>query len=137
MKTSCFKLSALDPGAVSIARKPPWYYNGRTYPPLYPPADLLRDYRDRLISRREYHDRYFCGVLGPLDAERVVKDITALVAPSEPVLLCWEYPQDADFFCHRRIVAAWLEGKLNVEIPEVSVADGALFGTNVGPLHRK
>lgn len=128
MKTSCFKFSALDPGAVSIARKPPWYYNGRTYPPLFPPAGLLKDYLDRFISRRDYQDRYFCEVLGPLDAERVVKDITALVARHEPVLLCWEYPRDADVFCHRRIVAAWLEEKLKIEIPEVG---------NANPLFRR
>lgn len=128
MKTSNFKLSAFDPGAVSIARKPPWYFHGRKYRPLFPPEDLLKDYRDRLVSRRDYQDRYFCEVLGPLDAERVVKEINALAAPAEPVLLCWEYPQDADFFCHRRIVAAWLEGKLNVDIPEVG---------NAAPLFRK
>lgn len=137
MKTSCFKLSAFAPGAVSIARQRPWYFHGRKYRPLFPPEDLLKDYRDRLVSRHDYQDRYFCEILGPLDAERVVKEIKALVAPSEPVLLCWEYPQDADFFCHRRIVATWLEGKLNVEVPEVDVADAAFLGANAGPLFRK
>ena len=137
MKTSNFKLSALAPGAVSIARKPPWYFHGRNYPPLFPPEGLLKDYRDRFVSRRDYLDRYFCEVLGPLDAERVVKDINALVAPGEPILLCWEYPQDADLFCHRRIVATWLEGKLNVDVPEVNVADAAFLGAGAGPLFRK
>lgn len=137
MRTSNFKLSAYDPGAISIARKAPWYYTGRKYPVLFPPEDLLKDYRDQLISRRDYEDRYFCEVLGPLDAEQVLKDLHDLAVPHEPILLCWEYPQDADFFCHRRIVASWLEKKLSVKIPEVGVANAAFLGTNAGPLFRK
>lgn len=142
MKTSSFRHSANDPGAVSIARKPPWWYNGRSYPLLFPPEDLLREYRDELITWEEYEDRYLCTVLGPLDAQKVFDELTAIAAPHEAVALCWELPNapySADPYalrCHRRTAARWLELRLNIVIPEVTLADAAAAGTAVGPLFR-
>jgi hypothetical protein len=30
-------------------------------------------------------------------------------------MLCWEAPGE---FCHRRLVAEWLEGELGIQVPE-------------------
>jgi uncharacterized protein (DUF488 family) len=38
---------------------------------------------------------------------------------SEAVLLCWEAPGR---FCHRRLVATWLEEALGVDVPECAIA---------------
>jgi len=50
--TSYFNKSAREPGAVSIARFPPKWYNGACYLPLAPPVTLLK-----LGNREEYRRR--------------------------------------------------------------------------------
>jgi len=47
--------------------------------------------------------------------------LTVLGGDNEPVLLCWERKADLDAgraFCHRRIVAQWLENALGVTVDE-------------------
>ena len=48
-------------------------------------------------------------VLSVLNPQRVYDDL------ADKVLLCWEAPGK---FCHRRLVAEWLQKSLNVSIPE-------------------
>ncbi len=44
----------------------------------------------------------------------------SLADPHEPVLLCWERPPFSETtWCHRRLVAAWLERELGLIVPEV------------------
>jgi len=38
------------------------------------------------------------------------------------VLLCWELPGQ---FCHRRLVAEWLEKNLLIEVPELDIPKAA------------
>jgi hypothetical protein len=122
MKTSYFHLSADDPGAVSIARGKPWYFNGQEYRRLFPREDMLKDYNDALSSWDEYSEKYSFEILAPLDAKSVWRDLHDLVAPHEPVLLCWEDPRRSmPFRCHRRLVAIWLASHLDVGIPEVAL----------------
>ena len=40
------------------------------------------------------------------------------------VLLCYE---DAPLFCHRHIVAAWLELTLGISVPEVALVDNKII----------
>ena len=68
------------------------------------------------VDAEEYHRRFLTEVLGPLDPQRTWDDLHALVAPCEPVLMCFE-PDPAG--CHRRMVARWLEEALGVRIDEV------------------
>jgi hypothetical protein len=93
-----------EPRLVSIALKTPGWFQGRRYPALAPRLDMLpmeeeeyrREYQvilDRLAPRQVYED------LGP-----------------DAILLCWEPP---GVFCHRRLVAEWLEEHLGVEVPEL------------------
>lgn len=46
-----------------------------------------------------------------------------LIAFSDnPVLLCWETASDCHLgrtFCHRHLVAQWLEDRLDIDVPEV------------------
>lgn len=71
------------------------------------------------VSRDEYERRYF-DQLSKLDPEKVVKDLHDLVHPHEPVLLCWEVPPfTEDNWCHRRMVAAWLDQSLGLSVQEV------------------
>jgi hypothetical protein len=96
------------PDAVSIARWNRWY-KGRRYPALVPPDPVLRAYlKDHDETR--YVEAYQAQVLDRLDHAQVYQDLG-----ENAILLCHCGPGK---FCHRRLVAAWLESALGIEIPE-------------------
>ena len=115
MKTaSFFEFSGL--GRISIAR----------FPPRGTPAGF-RVYRAlapgpwfKSVDQAEYRRRYGAQ-LAALDPQSVWDTLHSLSAGAEPVLLCWERKADlaaGRTFCHRRIVAAWLEAELGVVVDE-------------------
>jgi hypothetical protein len=72
-------------------------------------------------------------ILKKLDPKRVYSELVALVAPEEPVLLCWEVPPftapqpipqaaltviGPAKWCHRRLVAVWFKQTLGTDVPE-------------------
>ena len=115
MKTASF-FTWTGAGRISIARFPPRKTPAgfRVYKALAPGAWF------NSVSREEY-ERRFAAQLAALDPRAVHDDLVALAAPHEPVLLCWERPPFSDGkWCHRRIVAAWLERELGIRIEEAS-----------------
>lgn len=115
MMTSNFARYNIEkfPNAVSISRSSRWF-KGRRYLRLAPSRDLLTKYLAGVISETEYAIEYNRDVLDKLDPGEV-----AYVLGSDAVLLCWEAPGR---FCHRRLVAAWLEEALGVDVPECARA---------------
>ena len=122
--TSNYKSFGDNPYGVSISgdRGKEANYKGAAYPSLAPKLDwwkkweLIKDRIDPIESTMFYIEKYYDTVLSELDPEQVYKELDGRI------LLCYEEPQ---FFCHRHIVAAWLEIKLNIEVPEVMIlADG-------------
>jgi len=89
---------------VSIAWKTPEWFQGRHYPALAPREDMLH------LGEEEYR-REYQAILDKLDPRQVYADL----GPNA-VLLCWERPGE---FCHRRLVAEWLEKNLGVKVPEL------------------
>jgi len=148
MKTSSFSRAAKIPGAISIARgSPPWFHGPR-FEPLAPPWELVAlARREEAIAtaqirqggasnavkgearmfdaQRIYTERYQAEVLDKLDPLTVVMDLDRLCylpeGPVEAILLCWEPP---GAFCHRRLVAAWLETALGIVVPELGFEGG-------------
>lgn len=113
MQTSNFAKSGNDPKAIAISEITPGWYHGRVYPPLFPPRNLIRNYKRGLISKEDYTMWYYKKVLARQDPYDVVD-----MVGEDAILLCWE---GADKFCHRRIVAGWLEAGLSISIPEVAL----------------
>jgi hypothetical protein len=93
-----------DPRLISIALKTPEWFQGRHYPALAPREDML--HLEEADYRREYQK-----ILDCLDPRQVYEDLGP-----DAVLLCWE---PAGAFCHRRLVAEWLEEHLGVQVPEL------------------
>lgn len=93
-----------DPRLVSIALKAPEWFQGRRYPALAPRLDMLP------MEEEEYLPEYQ-AILDRLDPRQVYEDLG-----EDAILLCWEPP---GAFCHRRLVAAWLEEHLGVKVPEL------------------
>jgi uncharacterized protein YeaO (DUF488 family) len=115
MQTSSFSISGKDPNAVSIARIPPrWIpFKGRKYPALAPSKILLKAWNYHELTEEEYTERFYQENLSKTTPEKVLKDLG-----EEAVLLCYEKPGQ---FCHRRLVAGWLEEALGIVVPEISV----------------
>jgi hypothetical protein len=111
VQTSNFAKSGNDPLAIAISVSTPHWYMGRIFPQLYPPIDLLNDYKNGLISQEVYTHRYNLEVLAKLDPYDVIDMIE-----DDAILICWEGSGE---FCHRRLVAKWLEDALEISVPEV------------------
>jgi uncharacterized protein (DUF488 family) len=61
--------------------------------------------------KEEDYRREYQAIIDRLDPCQIFEDLGADV-----ILLCWEPP---GVFCHRSLVAEWLEKRLGVEVPEL------------------
>lgn len=109
MKTNCFELQVDDPNTVAICLRVPDWYKGRRYHPLAPSMGNFLSYK-RDGDWEKFSARYKRETLSHLDPNKVYADLG-----NQAIMLCWELPHE---HCHRRLVAEWLEKKLNVSIPE-------------------
>ena len=76
------------------------------------------------MSPAEYLKRYL-AILRDLDPHAVAAAITARAGDRVATLVCFEKPEDiaqGAAWCHRHIVAAWLEHHLGSPVPEVGFA---------------
>ena len=108
MKTSYFVRYKGENG-VSIAQGTPKWFKGKLYLPLCPPWDLIKKVKED-GDIEYYTQEYYKRVLSKLDPVKVYNDLG-----EDAVLLCWEKSGE---FCHRYIVAVWLEKHLGVKIEE-------------------
>jgi hypothetical protein len=107
---------------VSIARYPLRYYTGLRYSKLAPLDWMLK------LPEREYITEYNSRILGALNPSTIVDELNFLSKGKDVVLLCYEKEGD---FCHRRLVAKWLENHLSINVPEcfskIKKAEPSLF----------
>ena len=106
--TSNFAVAGRDARAVAISQGVPWWYKGRKMVELAPSRALLNYVKAGGDPKR--FDEAMREQLDKLDAAEIVKALG-----EDAILLCWESP---NVRCHRRLVAEWLETKLDIEIPE-------------------
>lgn len=98
-------------------------YIGKCYPALAPKLSFFKIWQSNIgiIKEEEnnkfYIEEYYKQVLSKLDPEEVYKKI------DNSILLCYE---PSDIFCHRSIVAAWLELFLDIYVPEVKIVNNKL-----------
>ena len=95
-------------------------FKGKCYPDLAPKKDFWQIWHNNIgkISEEEntkyYIHEYYNQVLKNLDPYKILKDL------DNCIMLCYEKENE---FCHRHLVAFWLEEKLNIQINEVKVLD--------------
>lgn len=98
-------------------------YEGNYYSRLAPKRSFWKIWHDNIgkISEEEnnkfYIEQYYDLVLSKLDVEEVYNDL------NYSILLCYG---DSNMFCHRHIVAAWIELLLDEKVAEVNVIDGKI-----------
>ncbi|EKE07943.1 MAG: hypothetical protein ACD_17C00437G0002 [uncultured bacterium] len=114
--TSYFAREKNIPNPVCISQIiPKWSTRSRPYKKLAPPYGLVDRYKKGLITPEQYTEEYYQGVLSKLNPHEVLKEIISLFG-DDATLLCYE---KAGEFCHRRIVADWIEKGTGVKVPEL------------------
>lgn len=113
MFTSYYAKHGTNRNAVAISVKPPDWYTGVTYPILAPSWELVRGIKGGRITEEEYAVEYL-----KLIKKRGASPYRTLSDLGEnAILLCYEKPSD---FCHRHIVAWWMEQELGTPVLELS-----------------
>ena len=99
---------------ISICLKAPYWYKGIQYKTLAPTGDIFSQHKAN-PNEDLYTTRFNHEVLGVLDREQVVREIERLGDGNDVVLLCYE---KSTSFCHRHLVAAWLNTLLEDKATE-------------------
>ena len=104
MVTSYFAKEGSNPDAVAICLSIPDWYRGRWMQKLAPPRSIFH------LRQEEFVPAYL-DYLDTLDPDAIAAELG-----EDAVLLCYEKPGT---FCHRRLLADWLEEKTGRTIPEL------------------
>ena len=110
MKTSYFAKSGHRKNAVGICSYRPPFYKGRMFTKLGPKKWFLDKYK-KDGDEEFYKKQYQKEVLDKLDPKQIFKELG-----KNSILLCWE---GKGKFCHRHLVARWLEKHLNITVKEI------------------
>lgn len=110
MKTSSFSKYSGNNG-VSIAGKAPVGFEGKQYKELAPKYWFFKKFKEGKMDEKGYTMAYRTEVLNRLDARKVYEELG-----EDSVLLCWEPKGE---FCHRKLVADWLNEKLGIVVEEL------------------
>ena len=104
--TSNFKIAGHLPQAVAISLGVPRGWSGRRYTGLAPSRKLIKIMDPEIFTRL-----YKAEVLDKLDPVKVIRDLGG----DNFVMCCWE---DPGVFCHRRVVAVWMEKATGIKVEE-------------------
>lgn len=95
---------------------------GNSYTKLAPKKDFWKKWHNNIgkisewENNRFYMEQFYKTVLSKLNPKDVMKELETF--GKNVILLCYE---DNEAFCHRPLVATWLERELQIEVPEISV----------------
>lgn len=99
---------------ISIAGGAPKGYSGLQYKKVAPKYGFFMKWKEN--HDNDFYIKHFNSeVLNTLNAQDVYKDLERLSNGKDCVLLCYEKPED---FCHRHLVADWLNKELNIDVQE-------------------
>jgi len=96
--------------AIAICLKSPHWFNGSEYQVIAPTRKTFHQKND------EDYITSFNNQLKLLNPETVINDLKRVSTDKDIVLLCYEKPSD---FCHRHLVANWLNKELDLNIKEL------------------
>ena len=103
---------------VCIALMKPRWHKGPSYPDLFPTPEIFQRYRNS-HDIESYAKAYRADVLDKLDAKKVYDDLKG------KVVLCYE---TSDKFCHRHIIADWIEEKIGIHVSELTKEEANNYG---------
>jgi uncharacterized protein YeaO (DUF488 family) len=100
---------------VGISGKLPEWWKYRHYRQFAPSWSIWKEWHDSQDTARNerYAVRFQHEILNRLRPDDVLRDLSAF--GKNLVLCCYETP---DKFCHRHLVAQWIEKHLKIEVTE-------------------
>ncbi len=120
MKTGCFKNieDEKNNGFISISLYPSNNdFVKHEYKSLAPNWKLFENLKSKKITEEKFVQTYN-EQLDSLNPSMVFEDLQTMVSGFEPILMTNGTKKK---FCHRHLVANWLENNLNLEIEEYKV----------------
>lgn len=99
---------------ICVARGIPKFYGGAVEQSVAPSGWMLKDN----VTRAQYIEAYFHHVLGRVNPVQFLKRCEAISGGRDVALLCYEKPAD---FCHRHLLAEWLQHETGIEVKEFGV----------------
>ena len=99
---------------IAICLKTPPEYDGLRLMELAPSHDILYQYKS-IRNTDLYTKRFYAEILNRLDSAEIYRQIETLSGKKDCVLLCYEEKSE---FCHRHLVAEWLNRTLGIEVQE-------------------
>lgn len=97
--------------SIGIALYPPRWFAGPSLKMVSPSYDILYNSKDH----EDYEKRFFSEILAHRDPKVFLSNIEKLANGKDVALCCYEKPGD---FCHRHLVAKWMNEKLGLQIQE-------------------
>jgi hypothetical protein len=122
---SFFTVPRAHAGRVSIARSAP---SGHRQPSYRAFAPGFSGWNSLPYDR--YKSLYF-QQLAQIDIRQALEDVQSLVPEGvTPIVMCWERTGVGDDWCHRRMLAEWIEDETGLYVPEFDAsAHGHLIQT--------
>jgi hypothetical protein len=107
--TSNFKTAGHLSQAVAISLGVPRGWRGARCTVLAPSRPLIK-----IMDPGTFMPLYKAQVLDRLDPHKIIKDLGG----DNFIMCCWE---DAGVFCHRRVVAAWMQKHTGILVEELDL----------------
>lgn len=101
---------------IGVALWPPRFFRGISMKQVAPRRYMLDD----RLTDEEYIRMYRNDVLRLVDARSFIQDLERASRGMDVAMCCFEKPGD---FCHRHILAKWLNEQTGIEVSEFGVAE--------------
>lgn len=111
--TSNYARHGNNPNAFAISLTIPEWYEGKRLEYLAPKSDMVgKIKKDSANYNQRKYTRDYLDILRArnVDPKKLIESL-----PDGAILLCYESPGE---FCHRRILADWIERHTEVTVPE-------------------
>lgn len=108
-KTQDYIEEGLTP--IAISGKAPIWFEGLHWKFLAPSWGIFSKWKDGVINDFGYLERFNNEILSKINKEDLKQTLLQI---KDPILLCYE----KEGFCHRHIVADWIENNLGMRVDE-------------------
>ena len=105
---------------IGIALYPPKWFTGLSNKYVSPSWDILHNSK----SKEDYVQRFNSEILAHRDPKAFLSAIEKMANGKDVALCCFEKPDD---FCHRHLVAKWLNEKLGIQVEEFGISKNPVY----------
>lgn len=105
---------------IGIALYPPKWFTGQSIKYVSPSWDILHNAK----SNEDYIQRFNAEILAKRDPKVFLSNIERMANGKDVALCCFEKP---DEFCHRHLVADWLNKNLGLNIEEYGISHNPTY----------